>query len=64
MIGGTALAGGSGTIVGAFLGAGLAELPHVEITFDERATDTSLEELTELVVAEDRNSRRRSRGPD
>ncbi|MEU4427752.1 ATP-binding cassette domain-containing protein [Actinoplanes sp. NPDC024001] len=38
-------------------------LQRGEITFDKRATDTSLEELTELVVAEYRNSRHRPRGP-
>jgi ABC-type sugar transport system ATPase subunit len=36
-------------------------LQHGEITFDKRATDTSLEELTELVVAEYRTSRNRRR---
>jgi ABC-type sugar transport system ATPase subunit len=34
-------------------------LQHGEITFDNRARDTSLEELTELVVAEYRGGRRR-----
>jgi simple sugar transport system ATP-binding protein len=34
-------------------------LQHGEITFDKRAVDTSLEELTELVVAEYRTGRRR-----
>jgi simple sugar transport system ATP-binding protein len=36
-------------------------LQHGEITFDKRATDTSLEELTELVVAEYRSRRDRRR---
>ena len=35
-------------------------LQHGRITFDKRAQDTSLEELTELVVAEYRSGRRRS----
>jgi simple sugar transport system ATP-binding protein len=36
-------------------------LQHGEITFDKRAADTSLEELTELVVAEYRAGRGRRR---
>jgi ABC-type sugar transport system ATPase subunit len=34
-------------------------LQHGRITFDKLATDTSLDELTELVVAEYRNARHR-----
>jgi simple sugar transport system ATP-binding protein len=36
-------------------------LQHGEITFDKRAVDTSLEELTEMVVAEYRSGRGRRR---